>query len=139
MRNSCLIMHKNKGINCHVLFRTIRKKQDFCTVWGALHLYSFFDDQKEEKLPVSYSLRSEEGTMSCWCTFSLCVPLFLSVSVCLYISYLFLSSPNALTCFASLWFCNSLLTNLHFKAIININLSHKFRRAHIRLCTEHMV
>lgn len=48
----------------YVLFRTVNKE--------AGHLYCmrcftlvYFDDQNIEKLPLSYSLRAEEGTMSC--------------------------------------------------------------------------
>lgn len=53
----------------------------------------FFDDQNMEKLPLSYSLRAEEGTMSCWYAFSSSLP----ASLCLCITSLFLSFPIAFT------------------------------------------
>lgn len=80
------------GAYKYALFRTVNKE--------AGHLYCmrcfalvFFDDQNMEKLPLSYSLRAEEGTMSCWYAFSSSLP----ASLCLCITSLFLSFPIAFT------------------------------------------
>lgn len=94
--NSCLIMHKNKGINCHLLCRAVKNEAGL--LYCISCFYTFFDDQEEEKLSVLYSFQAEEGTMSRWCKLS-SVPL--SFCVCLS---LYLISLIALTCTV---FCNS--------------------------------
>lgn len=60
-----LIMHRNEGVNYHVLCRSVKKEAGLLFCIRCFTLVFFFDDQKEEKLPVSYILRAEEGTMSC--------------------------------------------------------------------------
>lgn len=79
-----------KSINCHVVCRTRQKEAGLFSLHEVLYTCVFFcffggDYQKAEKLPVSYSLRAEEGTMSCWCEFFL-LRSSLSVCVCRSVS-----------------------------------------------------
>lgn len=84
LKTPILIMHMNKNIICHLLCRSMKK------LYQVLYtcIFFFLGDQKKENLPVLYSLWAEEGTMSCWCTFSTSVPsfcLWLSVFLSLYL------------------------------------------------------
>lgn len=89
-----LIMHRNKGMTCHVLCRKKRMPL-YCIRCFTL---VFFDDQKKEKL--SHAACEQKRALWVADVYSPSLSLFLSVSVCISC----LSSHILLTCFALLFF-----------------------------------